>query len=151
MNSWVKFLTVFYLYHYTYEISRFSYYRGNRRTRVVLISCIVFILSFNECNIMWILEQIRGCARQRSAVTHNDKWKPAESTCCIFNYSVIILVTHVKSRWLSWLSRQTKAFNCQHSGGTGGLADKTTELNHGCQVVKVHPKPTIIVTERGHS
>lgn len=151
MNSYVQFLTVFCLYHYTFEVSRFSHYRRNRRNRVVLISCIVFILSCNECNVVWILEQINGCARQWSATTHNDEWKPAESTCCIFNYPVIILVTHVKSRWLSWAARQTKAFNFQHSGGTGGLADYWDYwANRRWRVVKIHPKPTIIVIEKGH-
>lgn len=150
MNSYLQFLTVFCLYHYTFEVSIFSHYRRNRGTRVVLITCIVFILSCNECNVVWILEQINGCAREWSAVTHNDKWKPAKSTCCIFNYPVIILVTHVKSRWLSWAARQTKAFNFQHSGGTGGLAWDYW-ANRWWQVVKVHPKPTIIVIERGHS
>lgn len=136
MNRFVKFLTVFCLCHYTFEVSRFSHCRGNRRTRVVLTSCIVFILSSNECNVMWIPEQVRGCTRQRSAITHNDKWKPAESTCCIFNYPVMILVTHVKSRWLSWAARQTKAFNFQHSGGPAGLADKITELTTGGKWLK---------------
>lgn len=126
----------FCLCHYTFEVSRFSHYRRNRRFRVVLISYIVFILSCNECNVMWILEPIRRCARQRSTITHKNKWKPAESTCYIFNYPMIILVTHVKSRWLAWAARQTKAFNFRRSGGTGGLADKTTELTAGGKWLK---------------
>lgn len=43
MKSYVKFLIDFCLYHYTFEVSRCSHYRGNRRTRIVLSSCIVFI------------------------------------------------------------------------------------------------------------
>lgn len=48
----------------------------------------------------------------------------------------MILVTHVKSRGLSWTARQTKAFNFQRSGGTAGLADKTTELTTGGKWLK---------------
>lgn len=62
---------------------------------------------------------------------HNDKYKPDESTCCIINYPVLILVTLVKSRSLSWAARRTEAFHFQRSGGTGGLAGETTELTAG--------------------